>query len=447
MLISDTVDLLSLHYAKRSDSLIVLLRWLSMVSVLVLLNTLGRGLPHLFWLNVLIGCAAVYNLLATIALRRPRRNLGWSYTMALFDALLITVACAMAGGLDSSLRYLYFLCLTAVAMRFTLKASMAFAAFYCALYWLIAVWQPPTLDGARDALLLTSTVLLETFAVSVLSDLVVRSRRKLETLIKARTEELAQRTEELKRANEHLLELDRLKSGFVSAVSHELRTPLTSIRGFAEFLEDEVGGELTKDQTYFVQQIQMGTQRLQHIVDDLLDFARLEAGTFRLQWHEFDLAAKVREAIASLEPQARSARLALAIGVAPPEAIVSGDPDRIGQVLINLVNNAIKFTPPGGVITVRVSAVPEAWRVEVEDTGIGILHEHLPRLFDKFYQVDPSSTRQYGGAGLGLSICKSLIEAHGSTLMVASTLGDGSRFWFELSSTPVLEPGRMPTPR
>lgn len=229
-----------------------------------------------------------------------------------------------------------------------------------------------------------------------------------------------------------LRELDHLKGDFINSASHELRTPLTSITGYAEFLEDEVGGPLTADQRIFVTQIQEGAKRLQRIVDDMLDFARMEAGAFKLVLREADLGLLIQEELAFVQPQAREAGVSLRTEL-PEEALrVPMDPSRIGQVLLNLLGNAIKFTPAGGEVTISVHPSPEEVRVEVRDTGIGIAEAHLDRLFQKFFQVDPSLTRERGGAGLGLSIAKALVEAHGGKIGVSSRLGVGSTFWFTL---------------
>ncbi|HEY9855701.1 MAG TPA: ATP-binding protein, partial [Stenomitos sp.] len=208
----------------------------------------------------------------------------------------------------------------------------------------------------------------------------------------------------------NLQEVDRLKGDFINVASHELRTPLTSIRGYAEFLEDLVAGPLTPDQVAYVSQIQEGARRLQRIVDDMLDFARLEAGTFSLVWQEACLGQLIQEELSSLAPQLRDSHLRLDLQLMSEGSWVRMDPQRIGQVVLNLMSNAIKFTPPGGCLTVRTHLAAGMVRVEVTDSGIGIAPENLSRLFEKFYQVDPSSTRTHGGAGLGLAICKAIVD-------------------------------------
>lgn len=246
-------------------------------------------------------------------------------------------------------------------------------------------------------------------------------------------EDLARRhASHLEEALQRLHALDRLRSNFFGLVSHELRTPLSSIVGFAEFLEDGVGGDLTDQQRGFVSEIQAGARRLQGLVDDLLDFAKLEAGTFRLIPREGDLVQVVRDVVGSLAPQAGKKRLDLTLEVPPEPIVMCADHPRLGQVLLNLIHNAIKFTPEDGAVSVKLDGdARHVWLV-VADTGIGIAPHHQVKLFDKFFQVEPTTTRSQGGAGLGLSIAKALIEAHGGAIDLESTPGRGARFWVTL---------------
>jgi PAS domain S-box-containing protein len=247
------------------------------------------------------------------------------------------------------------------------------------------------------------------------------------TELKQAYEEIAARTAELAKAKE----LDRLKSNFVNAVTHELRTPLTAIKGYAEFLEDGIGGPLTPQQLGYVCELQLGAARLERLVDDLLDFARIEAGTFKLKIADADLTGKIHEAAGSLEPQAREAGLGLRVEVPEEPLEVPMDAQRIGQVLLNLVHNALKFTAAGGTITVRARVDGELVRCEVTDTGIGIASVDQDKLFRRFSQLD-SGVRTGGGTGLGLSISKAIVEAHGGQIGVESQPGHGSTFWFTL---------------
>jgi PAS domain S-box-containing protein len=255
---------------------------------------------------------------------------------------------------------------------------------------------------------------------------VVAKRLEAELERKQAEEVAVQRTVELEQAKE----LDRLKNGFVNAVSHELRTPLTSILGYAEFMEDGIGGELSETQSEFVRQIQDSAGRLSRLVDDLLDFARIDAGTFQLKRETLDLAPKIREIVASFHPQAAAAQQTLSLELPEEPLTIHVDANRIGQVLANLLSNALKFTPPEGRITVRAMPTDDGARVEVEDSGEGIRPEDRPRLFQRFSQLE--SGMRKGGTGLGLSISKALVEAHGGQIGVSSAEPHGARFWFTL---------------
>ncbi len=253
--------------------------------------------------------------------------------------------------------------------------------------------------------------------------------------------EALERNQQLEAMNRSLLELDQLKRDFLNATSHELRTPLASIIGYSEFLEDRVGGELTDEQAFFVTQIQDGGRRLKRLVEDLLDVTRFEAGTLQFAPREVDLAGSIRQVLAALQPQLGAAGLSVEEELPEGPLAWIVDPDRLEQVLFNLLGNAIKFTPPGGTLGVSLRVDAAGVRIAVRDTGIGIAPEHLPHLFEKFYQVDPSSTRRFGGLGLGLSITKAIVEAHRGVLEVASTPGEGTCFTFTLPAPPASEAG------
>ncbi len=237
--------------------------------------------------------------------------------------------------------------------------------------------------------------------------------------------------EGLREQNRKLQELDALKSNFVNAISHDLRTPLTSIVGYAEFMEDEVGGALSTAQRGFVRQIQRNAARLEHLVDDLLDFARMDAGTFKLALKEADLGALAREVIGSLRPLADEARVEIVDDLPSAPLVAVFDPARIERVLLNLLSNALKFTAEGGRIVVSGETEGERVRCAIRDTGVGIAPEDVGKLFQRFRQLSPGM-RQANGTGLGLSISKALVDAHGGEIGVSSELGKGSTFWFAL---------------
>lgn len=168
------------------------------------------------------------------------------------------------------------------------------------------------------------------------------------------------------------------------------------------------------------------------LVDDLLDFARIQAGSFHLDCFPTDLAALIEMAVSSLEPQAKEREVTLQIQSTKKPFQLFLDPRRIEEVIMNLVGNALKYTGAGGRITVTLLASPDEARVEVQDTGIGIASKDQKHLFEAYYQVPSSQTRERGGAGLGLSISKTIVEAHGGAIGVKSEPGKGSTFWFTL---------------
>jgi PAS domain S-box-containing protein len=237
--------------------------------------------------------------------------------------------------------------------------------------------------------------------------------------------------EQLRAQYEKLQQLDELKSNFVNSVTHELRTPLTTILGYAEFLEDEVDGPVTPGQRGFIHQIQRGARRLEYLLNDLLDFARMEAGTFMLKVVPTSLDDRVREVLESLRPQAGEMHVALETHLPDGPLALEVDPQRIGQVLTNLLANAIKFSPKGGTVTVSAFRRGERVRCEIADAGPGITDADMARLFKRFSQLE-AGVGMGKGTGLGLSISKALVEAHGGAIGVESTPGAGSTFWFEL---------------
>jgi PAS domain S-box-containing protein len=235
----------------------------------------------------------------------------------------------------------------------------------------------------------------------------------------------------------YLEELDRYKDEFLSVISHELRTPLNFIMGFASILEDDPAMDETRRS--YVSKILGGADRMLHLVNDLLDVARLNAGKVLLEKEPARYGELVDHVLGTLKPLADEKRLTLQASLEVPERVMV-DSLRIVQVLTNLVGNAIKFTPEGGAITVRAFPRGGELLTEVQDTGCGIGPEHAAVVFERFIQVDMSATRQAGGAGLGLAISKGLVEAHGGSIGVSSQLGAGSTFWFALPLEPVPAP-------
>jgi hypothetical protein len=255
--------------------------------------------------------------------------------------------------------------------------------------------------------------------------------------------EAAQR--DLAAQNERLRELDRLKDEFLALVSHELRTPLTSIRGYTELLLDGEAGELTEDQLQFLGVVERNTNRLLHLVGDLLFLAQVEAGKLTLELGPLDLAAVAAESVETARPQAEAKGITLTLATGPVRPI-SGDYARIAQLLDNLVSNAIKFTGEGGRVDVRVHQERERVVVEVRDSGIGIPVDEQPFLFQRFYRTSTATEQAIQGTGLGLAISKAIVDAHAGRIAVASDEGAGTTFRVELparNEAALAEPARV----
>ncbi len=226
-----------------------------------------------------------------------------------------------------------------------------------------------------------------------------------------------------------LKELDRLKSNFLATMSHELRTPLTSVIGYSEMMLEGLGGPLTPEQKEYLGIIMEKGENLLQLITSILDITKIEAGRVRLVLSEVELGQVIRDAVSTVTPHARKKGLQLVCEQTNGLPKVQCDREKVRQCLINLVSNAVKFTPAGGTVTVGAAqAQGDRVALFVADTGIGIPEEHLSRVWDVFYQVDGSSTREYGGAGLGLAIVKSFTEAHGGEVAVRSQPGTGSTF-------------------
>ena len=232
-----------------------------------------------------------------------------------------------------------------------------------------------------------------------------------------------------------LKQLEKIRQDFVANVSHELRTPLTTIKGYAETLLD---GALKEDQAFqFVQVIQRHTDRLTKIVQDLLMLSKIETKEFQLKMEMISLPNLIDDIIDFLKEPAEKKKISLSRHEIPPSLTLRADRSYLEQVLINLLDNAIKYTPEGGkVIVSAVEKNSEDIQFSIEDNGIGIPKEDLSRIFERFYRVDKGRSKELGGTGLGLSIVKHLVQAHGGRVWVESQLGKGSTFYFTLPIRP-----------
>jgi len=272
--------------------------------------------------------------------------------------------------------------------------------------------------------------------------------------VTASYQELQDKARVLREANERLQELDKMKSNFLATVSHELRTPLTSVIGYSEMLLEGMAGELNDEQSEYVGTIMEKGESLLSLISQVLDISKIESGNLRLVKGQFSLAETLRHATTSVLPQLQKKKIALKVEVPDSLPDYIGDREKIGQVAVNLLGNAVKFTPDSGSIVLgadlwsgsrrhkKTVATAEDFgagmlfdlgeerfvRFWVEDSGIGIPADKLEQVFDRFYQVDNSSTREYGGTGLGLSIVQSFVDGHDGEVWVESEVGKGTKF-------------------
>jgi two-component system sensor histidine kinase BarA len=263
--------------------------------------------------------------------------------------------------------------------------------------------------------------------------------------------ELQEKNRTLKDANERLQELDKMKSNFLATVSHELRTPLTSVIGYSEMLLEGMAGSMNDEQRDYVKTIMDKGEMLLSLISQILDLSRIESGNLTLHKSVFDVGDAMKKAISSVLPQAQKKKLNLDVRVAPELPRFLGDRDKIVQIVVNLVGNAVKFTPESGRVSLHVDrtmgprrssstedtsgasalfdlADEPYLRLVIEDTGVGIPKEKLAAVFERFFQVDNSSTREHGGTGLGLSIVKNFVSGHDGQVLLESDTGQGARF-------------------
>jgi len=255
---------------------------------------------------------------------------------------------------------------------------------------------------------------------------------------------LARDVTEKKRYEQRLKELDKMKSAFVSNVSHELRTPLTAIKASADNMLDRLIGDLNGKQVGYLTRIKSNSDRLARLINDLLDLSTIEAGKIDLRPTNLPLVTLVKEAAESLRPVAAEKLINLTVMSPDPGVIDWADRDKVIQVLMNLIGNALKFTPARGKVTIAVAKNSAAWmQISVTDTGSGIPAEEVNKVFGRFYQIGQAGAQKTQGTGLGLAISKALVEMHGGKIWVESEAGKGSTFSFTL---PAEQPFQLESP-
>jgi len=247
--------------------------------------------------------------------------------------------------------------------------------------------------------------------------------------LKTMQRQLQDHARDLEQANRELLQLDRAKDGFLTNVSHELRTPLSTIRGYLEMLKSGSLGEVAEGQLGAVDVMVRNTERLSTLIAEMINFSRMQIEGVELHTTLFTLDNLLDEAVASGKPEAMRRGIELRFQASEDSPVVWGDFERIGQILSIFLSNANKFCNEGGLVDVQANTSLEGdVRISIKDNGIGIPQGQQNRVFDKFYQVDSALNRRYEGAGIGLSIAKSLAEAHNGSIELVSEVGEGSTF-------------------
>lgn len=303
-------------------------------------------------------------------------------------------------------------------------------------------WTIVAVDGLAAAAAVTLLALRRRYALFIETATVVR---EYETEYAAKEQE----ARSLAQVNEELRRLDELKSEFLAMVSHELRTPLTAIIGYSRLLLRQIHGPMNTRQLEHQEAIFRSAQRLTDLINDLLDVSRLEAARVELHPRPTDARQVVDHVMGVVRVAAHAKQIRLANELDSALPLVQADPTRLHQVLVNLLGNAIKFTPPGGAVRVRGERHNSQVWIAVEDTGVGIAAEELARIWNPFYQVESPLRRSHGGSGLGLAIVRRLVELHGGVVRAESEGENrGSRFSFTLpvATTPLAAEPAEPEP-
>jgi signal transduction histidine kinase len=233
--------------------------------------------------------------------------------------------------------------------------------------------------------------------------------------------------EELRKANDELHSLDEMKSNFLATMSHELKTPLISILGFGELVGDEVLGPLNKEQKRAMRVVNSNSGQLKRLIESLLFMSSLEAKNYEYEYSRLRLPQIAGKALSIISMENTDKNLIVENTIPDSLPFISGDQNYLSEVFIHLIDNAFKFTPSGGRISLSGRHEDGKIHITIEDTGIGIPETKIMKTFDSFYQLDGSLARRYGGAGIGLNICKRVTEDHGGKLWLESAEGVGTK--------------------
>jgi len=291
-------------------------------------------------------------------------------------------------------------------------------------------------DLGRACLIGQALIELDLIDRRTLDEAVTEQILELQSALREANDQLEQRvqkrTAELQFALKKLTDLSQLKSNFVSNVSHELRTPLTHIKGYLDMLSEGSLGPLTSNQNDALKVMRRAEARLEKLIEDLIQFSLAARGDLSIQTKPFSLNELLEISITQITNTAKVHHIKIIYSVYEQLPKVNADEEKIGWVLMQLMDNAIKFTPESGQINITAVVNNDAVIISVADTGIGIPKDRISEVLEPFHQLDGSITRKYAGTGLGLTMAYRILDAHGSSLEIESTVGKGSRFSFSL---------------
>jgi signal transduction histidine kinase len=262
--------------------------------------------------------------------------------------------------------------------------------------------------------------------------MVLQLQKALQLANRRLEERVRERTAELSRALEKLSELNQLKADFIANISHELRTPMTHIVGYIDLLADDTFGPLSKEQRDAMDTLRNASQRLNDLIDDLIQYSDSSRGGITLNLQDVSIRDCVQDTLSRLTAKSQKGSVRIEVHLPPDLPPVRADSRKITWVFFQLVDNGIKFTPSGGSVRIRAGCASDRVWVTVEDNGIGIPVQRMEELFTPFHQLDGSSTRRHGGTGMGLHLSRQIVDAHGSKLTIKSKEGSGTMLMFDL---------------
>ena len=401
-------------------------------AILTAVGVVSGVLPWHWAFAVLLGAKLFTNTLAWLALRMDRYSLELGGLNTAMDAVVMTGAIWATGDTASPLVAIYVIEVSVLALLTNLPTTILVGTLCLVLFIAMGILTslgvlptfptPAEWVGDRSATYLILAFAFTTFVIAAptfYTSRILKQLRTNERRLEART--IA------------LIDAGKQKAQFMANVTHELRTPIQGIIGLSDLVDKGIYGDPSERQREAMRNVKGSAKRLLSLIDDLLQLASADAGKLELKRGDVDISEVLRGAVSTAQwLLGGSKQLAIALELDEPVPTLVTDRGKVNQIVLNLLSNAIKFTPDGGSITLRGRSHADGVVIEIEDTGVGIPAADLERVFDEFHQVDGSSTREYGGVGLGLALVRRMLVLLGGTVSVQSELGKGSTFTVHL---------------